>query len=166
MSHRCLHSGRIFGVVPTLATESDQRAQALEPEVEQLALERDRYADLFQLAPDAYLVTDLYGTIMEANAAATLLLGGAAFAAGARPASLRAKALDLFIPLEQRGVFRGKLAAMGAGLSPERTAWRGALRGARADTNVEFTVGRIKHRALPVVSLCWLIRPLEAQTLR
>jgi len=42
---------------PTLATESEQRAKAPELEVEQLTLERDRYADLFELAPDAYLFT-------------------------------------------------------------------------------------------------------------
>src|ERR1700682_4048083 len=107
MSHRCLHLGRIFGVTPTLATESDQGVKTPELEVEQLALERNRYADLFELAPDAYLVTDPYGIIMEANAAATRLLG-------ASTAGLRARALDLFIPLEQRGVFRGKLAAMAA----------------------------------------------------
>src|SRR5712671_7030413 len=146
MSHRCLHSGRIFRVMPTLATESDQGAKAPELEVEQLTLERDRYADLFELAPDAYLVTDPYGIIMEANAAATRLFG--AWSAG-----LRGKALDLFIPLEQRGVFRGKLAAMAAGPGPDRATWRGGLRCARADIGVDFTVGRIKHRALPLVSL-------------
>jgi hypothetical protein len=108
----------------------------------------------------AYLVTDPYGTIMEANAAATLLLSPSAFGPGACAASLRAKALDLFIPLEQRGVFRGKLAAVAAGAGAQRAAWRGGLRCAHADVNVEFTVGRIRHRALPMVSLCWLIRPL------
>jgi hypothetical protein len=72
----------------------------------------------------------------------------------------RAQALDLFIPLEQRGVFRGKLAAVAAGAGAQRAAWRGGLRCAHADVNVEFAVGRIRHRALPMVSLCWLIRPL------
>jgi PAS domain S-box-containing protein len=153
MSHRCLHSGRIFGAMPTLAPESDQRVAAPGLEVEQLALERDRYADLFELAPDAYLVTDPYGIIMEANAAAARLLGACA-------ASLRGRALELFIPLEQRGVFRGKLAAMAAGPGPGRAAWRGGLRCSRNDLRVDFTVGRIRHRALPMVSLCWLVRPL------
>src|SRR5712671_1163006 len=154
MSHRCLHSGRILSVMPTptLATESEQGPKAPELEVEQLTLERDRYADLFELAPDAYLVTDPYGIIMEVNAAATRLFGACA-------ASLRGRALDLFIPLEQRGVFRGKLAAMAAGPCPERATWRGGLRCSRNDLSVDFTVGRIKHRALPMVSLCWLVRP-------
>ena len=36
--------------------------------------ERQRYYDLFQFAPDAYLVTDVHGLIREANAAARKLL--------------------------------------------------------------------------------------------
>jgi|GEM_PF-5430657 len=37
-------------------------------------LERQRYQDLFEFAPDAYLVTDPTGKILEANRAATTLL--------------------------------------------------------------------------------------------
>ncbi|MEH2304629.1 PAS domain-containing hybrid sensor histidine kinase/response regulator [Nostoc sp.] len=36
--------------------------------------ERQRYQELFDFAPDAYLVTDTYGTILEANRATTILL--------------------------------------------------------------------------------------------
>ncbi|MBE8998450.1 response regulator [Nostoc sp. LEGE 12447] len=36
--------------------------------------ERQRYQELFDFAPDAYLVTDIYGTILEANHATTILL--------------------------------------------------------------------------------------------
>jgi PAS domain S-box-containing protein len=136
----------------TLATPTDERTQARELEFEQLALERDRYADLFALAPEAYLVTDPYGIIMEANAAAGRLLEGS-------PDSLRGRALDLFIPLEQRRVFRGRLAAMAAGT--ERTTWRGGLRGVHADFCVDFTVGCLRHRSLPMFTLCWLLRPLQ-----
>jgi PAS domain S-box-containing protein len=38
-------------------------------------IERRRYHDLFDLAPDAYLVTDLDGIIDEANLSASRLLG-------------------------------------------------------------------------------------------
>ncbi|MBH8573654.1 PAS domain S-box protein [Nostocaceae cyanobacterium CENA369] len=38
-------------------------------------LERQRYQDLFEFAPDGYLVTDVYGVIQEANNAAGNLLG-------------------------------------------------------------------------------------------
>jgi PAS domain S-box-containing protein len=37
--------------------------------------ERIRFRELFDFAPDAYLITDLYGTIREANVAASRLLG-------------------------------------------------------------------------------------------
>ncbi|MBD2510511.1 response regulator [Nostoc muscorum FACHB-395] len=36
--------------------------------------ERQRYQELFDFAPDGYLVTDTYGTILEANHATTILL--------------------------------------------------------------------------------------------
>ncbi len=36
--------------------------------------ERQRYQELFDFAPDGYFVTDIYGTILEANHAATALL--------------------------------------------------------------------------------------------
>jgi PAS domain S-box-containing protein len=36
--------------------------------------ERQRYQELFDFAPDGYLVTDTYGTIIEANQASTILL--------------------------------------------------------------------------------------------
>jgi len=42
---------------------------------EALETERQRYRDLFEFAPDGYLVTDADGTIQEANQAAALLLG-------------------------------------------------------------------------------------------
>ncbi len=42
---------------------------------EALEVERQRYRDLFEFAPDGYLVTDADGTIQEANQAAALLLG-------------------------------------------------------------------------------------------
>jgi PAS domain S-box-containing protein len=41
---------------------------------QELEAERQRYRDLFDLAPDGYVVTDLAGTIQEANRAAAALL--------------------------------------------------------------------------------------------
>ncbi len=58
------------------ATE-ELRVQAEELEIaqQQLDWEKARYAELFQLAPDAILVTDLRGIIREANVAAEHLFG-------------------------------------------------------------------------------------------
>src|SRR4051812_31565034 len=41
---------------------------------EALESERYRYVDLFEFAPDGYLVTDLFGVVREANRAAGSLL--------------------------------------------------------------------------------------------
>src|SRR5262249_36323320 len=55
----------------TLLAQNEQLLAAQE----QVEAERRRYSDLFEFAPDAYLVTDLSGTIGEANWAASALLG-------------------------------------------------------------------------------------------
>src|SRR3954468_18100295 len=36
--------------------------------------ERERYSELFNLAPDCYFVTDLHGAILEANRSAVTML--------------------------------------------------------------------------------------------
>jgi PAS domain-containing protein len=55
-----------------------EASQVIEEELlehsDQLLAERQRYYDLFQFAPDAYLLTDANGLILEANAAARKLL--------------------------------------------------------------------------------------------
>ncbi len=76
-----------------------------------LEAERERYADLFERAPDAYLVTDRFGVIRDANAAAVQLfclelryLRGKPISAFIDPASVRTMndALDTL----ERGVTR------------------------------------------------------------
>ncbi|HEY8088271.1 MAG TPA: PAS domain S-box protein [Polyangiaceae bacterium] len=49
--------------------------EALKEAHAQLQLERERYLDLFEHAPDAYVTTDGRGAIREANLAAAALLG-------------------------------------------------------------------------------------------
>lgn len=64
--------------------------------------ERQRYQDLFEFAPDGYLVTDVAGKIREANrAAATLLNVSKRYLIG--------KPLINYIPFEERQTFRSKL---------------------------------------------------------
>ena len=57
--------------------DEELRAQreALAASNDALDQERRRFRELFDFAPDAYLITDLYGTIREANFAAGRLLG-------------------------------------------------------------------------------------------
>jgi PAS domain S-box-containing protein len=63
--------------------------------------EHSRYRALFELAPDAYLVTDPEGNILEANDAAEALLG-------VSRRSLIGKAVAGFTPAEGRKSFRRK----------------------------------------------------------
>lgn len=51
------------------------QTEALADSRDALDQERIRFRELFDFAPDAYLITDLYGTIREANVAASKLLG-------------------------------------------------------------------------------------------
>ncbi len=61
--------------------------------------ERQRYQELFELAPDAYLITDHVGVVREANQAALLLLNiDYKFLVG--------KPLTSFVPEEKRRTFR------------------------------------------------------------
>jgi PAS domain S-box-containing protein len=73
---------------------------------EKLVAERDRYRELFQLAPDAYLVTDRSAVIVEANDAAALLLG-------VRPQHLVGKPLAEFVTLSERQTFRARVLRAG-----------------------------------------------------
>ena len=55
--------------------ELRMQSQALKASRDALNEERIRFREMFDFAPDAYLVTDLYGTIRDANVAASHLLG-------------------------------------------------------------------------------------------
>jgi PAS domain S-box-containing protein len=65
----------------------------------QLEIERQRYLDLFELAPDAYISTDLLGVVTEANQSASRLLRILH-----RP--LRGRPLAAYIAPEDRPEFR------------------------------------------------------------
>ena len=68
----------------------------------QVEAERRRYRELFELAPDAYLTTNLSGIILEANRSASLLFGVA-------PEFIRRKALATFVVADDRSRFRALL---------------------------------------------------------
>jgi PAS domain S-box-containing protein len=76
-------------------------------------LERERYRDLFDLAPSGYLVTDPDGVIRQANRAAGDLLNVA-------PKYLTGKPLAVFVAPADRNPFLAQLAGLQAG-QPART---------------------------------------------
>jgi PAS domain S-box-containing protein len=88
--------------------ELAQQNEELTTAREALEIERFRYRELFDQAPVAYLVTDNFGVIEEANCAASLLFG--------LPADqLRAKPLPLLVAVAERSRFRSFLQDLRSG---------------------------------------------------
>ncbi|MEW5929536.1 MAG: PAS domain-containing protein, partial [Gemmatimonadota bacterium] len=85
--------------------ELRQQNESLAESREALEEQRHRYQDLFQNAPDPYLVTDADGTVREANRAAAALLG-------VRESALAGKPLAVFVEAPARRDFRLRLARL------------------------------------------------------
>lgn len=134
------------------AAEEEMRRQTdllLETRAE-VEVARLRYQDLFDFAPDAYLVTDPQGIISEANLASSRLLG-------LDRARLAGRPLAGFVPPGQRSAFRADLNRLAAGPTG-CTALEIPLRsrsGRVLDTEVTVASGSI-YGGRPM--LRWLIR--------
>lgn len=102
------------GMEELRVAEEELRVQAeqLAASRDAIDAERERYADLFEYAPDGYLETDELGKIAEANSAATHLLGvPARFLAG--------KLIHSFVAPDHRRAVRAHLAAAAAVGEPQ-----------------------------------------------
>ena len=88
--------------------ELRQQNEELEESRQEVEAERQRYQDLFDFAPDGYLVTDLSGMIREANRAAGELLGS-------RRGTWRASRWRPYLAMDDRAAFRGGLTRPAAG---------------------------------------------------
>jgi PAS domain S-box-containing protein len=109
------------GVATLRAAQANVAAQAEQLQQAQAALEseRQRYAALFDFAPDGYLVTDAAGAIREANRAAARLLG-------VRAARLARKPLAKYIAPDYRVEFRAFVNSLT--LDGITLHWEGALK--------------------------------------
>ena len=74
-------------------------------ELLELELERVRYRDLFEASPEAYVVTDSSGLILDSNQAAAELFG-------IHRSALRGRAIARFVPTEERAAFGTRLSRM------------------------------------------------------
>ncbi len=93
--------------------ELAQQNEVLISAQEGLERERQRYQELFEFAPDGYLVTDELGVIREANRAAEALLGV--------PSDyLRGKPLSVYLHKEAQRDFRQTLSQLARGEPLER----------------------------------------------
>jgi len=123
----------------------------LQAQSEQAAHEREHYAELFRLAPDAFVVTDTSGIIGELNLAAQQLLRFT-------PSSVMKRPLELFVAREHRTAFRTQLNAMLSVGAKTAHTWSSALgRGESPPIRVEFTVGAIRAHS-GSTRLCWVLR--------
>ncbi|HEY8172541.1 MAG TPA: ATP-binding protein [Dehalococcoidia bacterium] len=117
--------------------------------------QRQRYKELFEAAPDAYLVTDLEGAVLEANHAAGELLGIAI------PFLVR-KPLIVFFRLEDRQEFRHVLTRiMHEGSVKD---WRLQLRDRSGYPRYVSATVALAHPEGPgTMTLRWLLRDISEQ---
>jgi PAS domain S-box-containing protein len=120
-----------------------------------IEIERRRYQELFDLAPDAYVVTNLAGIIDEANHSASRLLGVAR-------EFLIGKALAAYIATEDRVRFRSLLSSRDRGGSSRPLAFR--IR-AREGTNLhaELTYSVIDDERGTPAGFRWIVRDVTEQ---
>jgi PAS domain S-box-containing protein len=120
----------------------------------QLAHERLRYLQLFELAPCGYIVTDTQGNILEANHIATTILQLSA-------TKLCRKPFAVFIPKQVRPTFYAHLTQVIQTNSIQR--WESQLQPYRASTlEVEIELGVIAVEAEPQ-HLSWLLRDITEE---
>ena len=129
-----------------VAAEADELRELLEAE-------RLRYRDLFEWAPDSYLVSDPRGTVREANRAAERLLGR-------NRAFLIGKPLSTLLARSERKAFRIMLDR----LATLELVSDWDLSFERADHSVfaaAVTVSAIRDRHETLVGLRWLVRDVS-----
>ena len=132
--------------------ELSQQNQELSAAQQAVEAERQRYQELFEFAPDAYLVTDRNGVIQEANrAAATLLNISQTF--------LVSKALNLYVIKNERPVFHSKLTELYQADGVQE--WEMCLQ-PRNKTPIiaAVTVAAVRNPLGNLVCLRWILRDI------
>jgi PAS domain S-box-containing protein len=133
--------------------------QELEAQREQLAtarrlveIEQSRYKELFELAPDAYLVTDASGRILEANHAAATLLG-------LSHELLIGRGVSSFVPAEERRTFRQWFGELADARGVHEMETRIASRIGERDVSISIAP---MHRPGALVGFRWIVRDITA----
>ena len=134
------------------ADELQQQNEELAGARELVEEERQRYQELFDDAPDGYLLTDPEGTIQKANGVAASLLG-------VRRDLLPGKPFVVFVASEAHRAFAAYVARLHDG-HPERVAeWQTTVQPRGGPPYpVTLTTGRIRDRKGRLVGLRWLLR--------
>lgn len=121
---------------------------------QRINIERMRYRELFDLAPEAIILSDADGIIREGNQEAANLLG-------VRQRYLAGKPLAVFLNLSHRKELRESLSHLAGGT--DRECWKTELVARNHNvTPVEITVAHVKQRPGLEQALCWIIRPISS----
>lgn len=138
-----------------MSEEIEQQNEELQIAQQALVFERKRYQDLFEFAPDGYLVTDVLGKVLEANRAVSLLLN-------TPPERLRDKPLIIYIAPSDRRAFHIQLQNLIAlqeniYLEVNLQPWHQPIFVAGV------TIATVHDAENQVVALRWLIRNISSQ---
>lgn len=131
--------------------ELDRMWEELQGQAALLLRENARYAEFFEYAPDAYVITDAGGSLREANQAALELLA-------APRDQVVSRTLGDYIPAEERVAFLARTVGVMLGGKPD--SWKARLQPAHgAALEVELSVRAIALKQSDARGLCWLLRP-------
>jgi len=136
------------------AEELRQQNEALAESRKAVDQERQHYKELFEFAPDGYLVTDKESAILEVNQTAAQLLNVSS-------ERLVGKPLVVFVAPEERRDFYSQLRQFQKGepiknWQVQLQRWRGA------SFRVSFTVAPLKNSQGEVVGLRWQLQDLTS----
>lgn len=139
------------------ALELNEQNQELAASQQNLQAERQRYEELFDFAPDGYLITDAAGNITEANiAAANLFKVSKNFLIG--------NPMTIFIRGDARLAFRDILASLNEGAAVRHDNWEIKMRTSqRNQVLVSITVEKVVSSQNNTAELRWLLRDITRQ---
>ena len=154
-------SSKLFSELNSALHELQTTSIELQEQNEEMALsrqtleeERCRYQELFDFAPDSYLVTDTEGIIIDANSAATNLFK-------VRKSMLIGKPLAIFVRNEEHLTFRSRLAEIKKGTVVQNENWELIMLSGKTKTfPVSITVGKVIASRGGAAELRWLLRDI------
>jgi PAS domain S-box-containing protein len=127
-------------------------------------VERRRYREMFESAPDGYVLTNLNGNIREANRVAAALLG-------VRPDSLRNKSLLAFMDDDARAELEPTLVRWRDAESPQAQELPPIVRGSirlrvykGAFFPAEYAISPMRDEHDHIIGLRWMLRDLSEST--
>jgi two-component system cell cycle sensor histidine kinase/response regulator CckA len=133
--------------------ELEQQNQKLEDARAEVEAERRRYQQLFEFAPDGYMVTDPAGVIRQANRAAADLLG-------VSQERLVGKPLVVYITSEEQAAWYQSLQQLEGGQQRMQVQLRLRPRGG-ADFPAVITLGTVRKRDGALVGLRCMLRDVS-----